>query len=260
MLVAEHIVVSTRFRQRSLATPQQGCWLFEHLGRALRQIWSLVLMPDHLHLVLAAGQSAALRRVLTSFTRVFGVRLDVEEPVPAHTPAIAGRQMRYGFGNPLRAGLVDDPWAWPWSTLRDLGGAAYPRLTELTDVAARLHLAPRHAMRALTHFADLHVPPLAEEPPMVASRAALEAAIASALRFDPRARLDHPLGRQLAIQALLTLGMPSGRALADHLGCSTAAVRRLRFPPRPALPAVLQCLADPRLRAVQSLALLQRSA
>lgn len=260
MLVAEHIVVSTRFRVRSLTTQAQGWWLFEHLGRALRQIWSLVLMPDHLHLVVAPGQLDTLRAVLAGFTQVFGVRMDIEESVPAHTPAIAGRQMRYGFGNPVRAGLVQDPWEWPWSTLRDLGGAAYPVLTSLGEAAGRLGLPEERALQTLTGFADLRVAPPEEGLPVVACRAGIEAAVAAALRFDPRACFDHALGRRLAIQALLSLGMPSGRWLAELLGCSTAAVRRLRNPPHPAVTAVLRCLADSRLRRAAPITPARRSA
>ena len=145
-------------------------------------------MPDHLHLVVGAGQTGRLRRVLNGFTCRFGVRMDVLEPDRANSAAIAGRKMRYGFFNPVRAGLVDDPWRWTFSTLRDLGGAAYPLWT----------------------------------------------------------------------QTLVELGAPSGRGLAERIGCSTATVRRHRSQRHPAVGAVLRCLADPRLHTPTPPTVLER--
>jgi hypothetical protein len=248
--VAEHLIAITRFGDRSLTEPDRGFWLFDHLRRVLVGVLSLVLMPDHLHLVAAVGQWMRLRRVLNGFTCRFGVRFDVKPSEPAHTRAIAGRQMRYGFRNAVAAGLVDDPWRWPFSTLRDLGGATYPLWTPLPDVARHLQLPPRDAMRALTAMADVAVPPLVTTVPAAVSLPEIETAIASALRFDPRGRLDQPLGRTLAVQAMGEFGHPNQSALAQWLGCSTRTVRRVRAPRHPALDAVLKCLADPRLRTV----------
>lgn len=246
--MAEHLVATTRGRDRSLVEAQRGAWLWEHLRLALVCVFSCVLMPDHLHLVVGPGQSRRLRRVLNGFTCRFGVRFDVLEPEPANSFAIAGRQMRYGFFNPVRSGLVDDPWRWTFSTLRDLGGAAYPVWTPLPEVSARLDLPPDRALRGLTVTADTRPPALATELPAVATMSAVQAALTSALRFDPRVRLDHPLGRALTIQTLLELGVPSGHGLAQRVGCSTATVRRHRSRRHPAVGAVLRCcLADPRL-------------
>ena len=80
-------------------------------------------MPEHLHLVTPPGMRDPLRRVLTAYTTRFGTRFDLADPEPGNSPAIVARQMRYGFFNPVRAGLTDDPWRWRWSTLRDLGRA-----------------------------------------------------------------------------------------------------------------------------------------
>jgi hypothetical protein len=241
-----------------LTEPELGRWLFQHVRRVVESVWSLVLMPDHLHLVAAVGQWTRLRRVLNGLTQRFGVRVDVEPPQPAMTRAIAGRQVRYGIGNPLRAGLVEDPWQWPWSTLRDLGGAVDPVWTELPWLAGQLQVSPAAAMRALTSFADVRVPPLQTQVPIVASLDIVQAAISSALRFDPRGSIDRPLGRILGIQAMVELGRPCGRDLAQLLGCSTATLRRQRAPRHPALDAVMRCLADPRLRTRPEVALVGR--
>jgi hypothetical protein len=250
MAVAEHLLAITRGRERTLTEVTQGRWLWERLQRALVCVLSCVLMPDHLHLMAAPGQWGTLRRVLNGFTCRFGVRLDLMAPEPAHTVQIAGRQMRYGFFNPPRAGLVEDPWCWPLSTLRDLAGAAYPCWTPLAQVAAQLGTTPTRALAALTTTADRRVQPLAVGRPVVAALDTVQAAITSALRFDPRASLERPLGRTLAVQTLIELGIPSGDGLAQLVGCSPSTVRRIRAPRHPGLDAVLRCLGDERLRHV----------
>lgn len=69
------------------------------------------------------GGAERFERVLRHFTARHGVRFDVLEPAPAYSPAILPRKIRYVHRNPVLERLVDDPWTWPWSTLRDLGGA-----------------------------------------------------------------------------------------------------------------------------------------
>jgi hypothetical protein len=88
------------------------------------------------------------------------VRLDLAEPEPANSVAILFRQVRYGFFNPQRDGLVDDPWRWRWSTLRDLGGACLPAWMELPRVAQTLELPPPRALRRLTTIGDFRAPAL----------------------------------------------------------------------------------------------------
>jgi len=126
MAIAEHLVATTRRRIRTLTVYEQAIWLWVHVLSAVPQALSLVLMPDHLHLVALPGAGAKLRKTLNGFTCAFGVALDLNTPEAATTRAIAARQIRYGFLNPVRAGLVSDPWSWPWSTLHDLAGAVDP--------------------------------------------------------------------------------------------------------------------------------------
>jgi hypothetical protein len=187
--VAEHLIASTRGRIRSLTRPEQASWLWAHLQQALGPIFSLMLMPDHLHLVAAPGQRMVLTRVLAAFTVRFGVRFDVREPEVAHNADIAGRMMRYGFFNPVRARLVDDPWRWQWSTLRDLGGAAYPCWTPLDRVAAFLERSPSSAMRGLTTLGNHHGPPPCLRSVTIASIEGVRAAVAATLRV-PASEVD----------------------------------------------------------------------
>src|SRR5690606_9814908 len=110
-------------------------------------------MPDHLHLMVPPGRVETVRRVLGGCGPRFGLRFDSDVAAWATTPDILARQIRYGFFNPVRAGFVDDPWAWPWSSLRDLGGACHQRWTALERIAAITGRAPGAALRAVTHLA-----------------------------------------------------------------------------------------------------------
>ena len=74
MRIAEHWVATTRGGER-LLDPRRARWLFERLRANFPHALSLVLMPDHLHLVVAGtGALVRLRRVLAMFTSSFGVR------------------------------------------------------------------------------------------------------------------------------------------------------------------------------------------
>lgn len=109
-----------------MVEPARARWLWERLRRALPDALSCVLMREHLHLTAPPGRGEPLRFVLIGYRRKFGVALDLLEPEPANSAAILFRQIRYGYFNPRREGLVTDPWSWRWSTLRDLGGACDP--------------------------------------------------------------------------------------------------------------------------------------
>jgi len=184
--VAEHLIASTRGRVRSLTRPEHASWLWAHLQAVLGPILSLVLMPDHLHLVAAPGLRLLLTRVLAAFTARTGVRFDLREAEVAHSTEIAGRMMRYGFFNPVRAGLVDDPWRWRWSTLRDLGGAAHPCWTSLDRIAAALELPAGKALRALTTIANHRAPPPLPGPMTIASIEGVRSAVAAPCEFRRR--------------------------------------------------------------------------
>lgn len=190
-----------------------------------------------------------LRRILAAFTVRFGVRFDVLEPQPAASMAIAARMVRYGVLNPVRAGLVDDPFAWPWSTLRDLVGACFPIWTPLHGVAQALGLRPGTAIRRLCTTADL-APRLPHRggAVQVAALPAIRQAVAAALRLPAWDGPPVATERRLIVQASFTIGTPRPIDLASALRCSTRTIHRDRPPEHPALDAVLLTLGDPRLR------------
>jgi hypothetical protein len=131
--------------------------------------------------------------------------------------------MRYGFFNPVRAGLVDDPWAWGWSSLRELVGAAHPEWMSLDQLAARFSMPPHSLLQRLT---------------------------TTVLRKPHDSIASTRLGRRLIVQTCFELGVSSSTRLAPHFGITPRAIRLLRTPRHPALDAVLLVLSSPRLQKV----------
>lgn len=205
-------------------------------------------MPDHIHLVAPPGCLVLFESVLRAFFRHFGVRFDLREPVPLNSSAIALRAMRYGLHNPVRKGLVDDPYAWGPSTLRDLVGAVHPVWTDAEDVARPLGVSPFELLRRVTVTADCRpVPPR----PMTIEAASWDCivrAAASALRMDPATVADTRSGGKLVTQLYRELNPRAIAPLRVHLGINATTIRRRCREPHPALAAARLCLGDPRLR------------
>lgn len=251
MTIAEHLVASTRGRVRTLLLPQHARWLWEHLRRNLPSALACVLMPDHVHVVAPPGAQPIFIHVLAAFTTRFGIRFEHLPPEPAHSIEIARRKVRYVLLNPVSERLVDDPWAWRWSTLRDLGGAAHPIWTPAERVASVLAIPRSWLLHRLTNGLDRKTTaPLRASATVTASVAALRAAVGAALRLtDEDVRTDLR-ARRIVVQAAHALGLTGIARLAAELGCAERTVRRDRAKPHAALDAVLLCLADPRLLAV----------
>ena len=205
-------------------------------------------MPDHIHLVAPAGCQNLFESVLRAFYRQFGVRFDLREAVPLSTSAITMRAMRYGFYNPVRKGVSDDPWAWGLSTLRDLAGAVHPVWTDAEDVARRLEVGTRELVLRATVSADLRPVPPRVVPIEAASWGSIVQASASALRMMPETVAGTSSGGKLITQLYRELNPRSIGPLRERLGIAASTIRRRCEVPHPALPAARLCLADPRLR------------
>lgn len=167
---------------------------------------------------------------------------------PVGSPAAgAGEQScdRYS-DDPVRV-LQPGPWAWPWSTLRDLGGAIHQPWTSLAELAGRLRVRERSLLERVSTTAD-HRPPIpASTPILAASLVGIRSAVAAALRLPKAAVPSDRLGRRLVVQAARAIGRTGTPLLAADLGVADRTVRGLRHPTHPALDAVLLCLGDPRL-------------
>jgi hypothetical protein len=245
--IAEHLVATTRNRDRSLLEPERASWLWTHLQAGFPDALSCVFMPDHLHLVAAPHGEARFRRVLTAFTQCFAVKFDILDPEPANSPAIVGRMIRYGLFNPTRANLIDDPFAWTWSTLRDLVGACHPVWTPLSRVASTLRLSSQLTLRTLTTVdGHSYAPPTLQSLP-TAGVAQVRLAVRSALRIVTPITTLSATERRLVVETCFHIGAPRVDEIAAQLGCSVRSIHRDRATHHPALDAVLLCLTDPRL-------------
>lgn len=150
----------------------------------------------------------------------------------------------------MRAGYVDDAWAWDWSSLRELIGAAYPGWMNLGALADQFSLSPRTLLQRLTVAADHHARVPVHTHLLAATLPAIEQAVAAALRIPREAVLTTRQSRRVLAQACYELSPTSTARIATHLAITPRAARFLKTPRHPALPSVLLCLSDPRLRKV----------
>lgn len=123
--------------------------LAEHCAAAGVAVWAWCLMPNHVHLILVPADGDGLRRALGEAHRRYTRRINFREGWrgylwqgrfasvvmdEAHLLTAA----RYVELNPVRAGLVKQARAWPWSSARaHLAG----RDDGLASVAPLLELA-----------------------------------------------------------------------------------------------------------------------
>lgn len=91
------------------------------------------LMPDHYHLIIETGKdplSKVVSSLLISYCTHFNRRYEQRGPLfeDRYKSIVVDKESyfwelsRYVHLNPVRAGLVEDPMAYPWSSLRELYG------------------------------------------------------------------------------------------------------------------------------------------
>ena len=252
-----HLVAHTRDGWRDVVSWDSAIWLWDHLRQAFGDALAGLLMLDHLHLLAADAEDRLplLRRILQHHARRFGARWDLGPVTPCHTRAILRRTARYIFLNPPRDGLIDDPLAWPFSTLRDAmgitadpwGGPALVR-RELGYTSAQLHAYVT---------SDENCSPAARKRPRrfdpsrpwAVNLDAIASACASALRcsLDDLSLRGSPM-RSTFVALALRVGAPRLIDLAERCAVSVRAVHDLKHRADPAaLEAAARCLADPRL-------------
>jgi len=123
--------------------------LAEHAAAAGVEVWSWVLMPNHVHLVLVPPDADALRRALAPVHRRYAGHVHARLKRTGHfwqgrfgcvamDEAHLGAALRYVALNPVRARLVERAVDWPWSSLHvHLGLVADDGLTTSAPVMAR---------------------------------------------------------------------------------------------------------------------------
>ena len=122
-----HVVARTHFRNQIFNDRDVALHAWQRLRATFPVVLAAMLMPEHLHLVVARAKDTIWRLgvALRSVSRHLELAT-VWEPIPA-AREIADRQhllrtVRYVNLNPCRRRLADDPLEWEWSTHRDLLG------------------------------------------------------------------------------------------------------------------------------------------
>ena len=123
--------------------------LAEHAAAAGVAVWSWVLMPNHVHLILVPSEPDALRAMLSMVHRRYAGHVHARLKRTGHfwqgrfgcvamDEAHLGAALRYVALNPVRARLVTRALDWPWSSLQaQLGQVAGDGLTATAPVRER---------------------------------------------------------------------------------------------------------------------------
>ncbi len=219
-------------------------------------------MPDHTHL-LAEGEDPdeARRTLATALSRATyrkGERLWLPVPDPEvvreHRLRIV---VRYVVLNPCRKSLVDDPVLWPWSTYRDVLGAAVDPWVDAERLARCLGeceagFVPRfHRYVTLDNRVaeEARALPAPARPTPTPTHSLDEIALATAasLRcpFEAIQRRGKP--RQLFLALARCQGWTDSRVLAEACGVTPRAIRKPSEAPAPShVRAGLVCLGSRR--------------
>lgn len=252
MRIAEHWVAHTRGNFRGVCGGKSARWLWQHLKAAFPGAYALCLMPDHVHLVVPGGADfASFQRVLAHHGRRFGCSWNRADATPCTTREILVRAIRYAIINPVRAGLVTDPWAWPWSTLRELGSAVVDDWTR-AQVRRVVRGTWARLLERMSHLDDGTVPPVpgsGDPCGMVISLDTIAAAVASTLRVELGEIQQRGRARRLFVQLAFAAGRPRHTDLAQACGVAPQAIREAaRVTDEAGLRCALRCLQDDRLR------------
>ena len=103
--------------------------LAESCRAAEVEIWSWVLMPNHVHLILRPADPDGLRRALAPVHRRYAGEIHARRRLTGHfwqgrfgavamDEAHLAAAVRYVALNPVRARLVERAEDWPWSSVR----------------------------------------------------------------------------------------------------------------------------------------------
>jgi len=112
------------------------------------EVWSWVLMPNHVHLILVPGDADGLRRALAPAHRRYAGVIHARERRTGHfwqgrfgaaamDEAHLGAAVRYIALNPVRARLVARPEDWPWTSVHAHLSGRDDGITTLAPVLQR---------------------------------------------------------------------------------------------------------------------------
>lgn len=262
-----HITLDAQRGMPCLFDAPLGDVLWRHLERSFPDATSAVLMGDHTHLTDAFDDEAAARRavggLVSGLRRSRGPWSELRWQPPdlqrITTPKIHARAVRYDHLNPCRAGLVDDPLAWPYSTHRDVVGAVASPWVDADRLASALgHRADgfgewfhRYVSRDLSTNQHGSRSPIVTATSLDALPIArLIAAVLAATRSRVEALRRRTPARELFLALARRHGWADGTLLRWICGVSKSTIHRHRYADDPpGLRAAELCLSDPRLTA-----------
>jgi putative transposase len=123
--------------------------LREHCAASGVAVWSWVLMPNHVHLILVPKDEDGLRRTLSRVHRIYAGRIHERLKRTGHfwqrrfgcvamDEAHVRAAFRYVALNPVRARLVARAHDWRWSSVRAQLGLEHDLLTDVEPVRERV--------------------------------------------------------------------------------------------------------------------------
>ncbi len=219
---------------------------------------ALCLMPDHIHLLHRRDVSWGLGLALNAYARWRNARRGVHGPVwrrqgppePVQGAVKLRRSVRYIHLNPCRAGLVDDPLAWAWSTHRDRVGLTVRPVVRVDPDRVRFHRYVSSDPTVRVEGTDLPWPlDLVEpgEPGLLRLRGAV-----SAVSRTPWQDLDaRGPARKLLWRAARCMSPGSQVQQAAILGCDVSSLRRTSDRWGPELRTVASAAGDLRFEGLQ---------
>jgi putative transposase len=148
-----HVTQRGNGRQRTFFGDEDYALYRELLGHHCRAanvgLWSFVLMPTHVHLILVPADEDGLRRALAPLHRRYAGHVHARMRRTGHFwqgrfGCVAmdedhlAAAVRYVAMNPVRAGLTEQAADWPWSSARTLLGLEEDGITQAESVRARI--------------------------------------------------------------------------------------------------------------------------
>lgn len=243
-----HLVAHTVRYRLLFFNMVEGVDLFHRLDRL--PLHALCVMPDHVHVLVPMDVRRRLGAVLSGWARrrnaLEGMRGALVEPLPEGEVLVdrqkQQRAIRYLHLNPTRAGLADDPLAWPLSTHRDACGLTVRRV----GPARRAEGFHRYVS------GDPTVDVMGTELPREEGGGSLWEVLraVSAVTRTPVAELRGQRTRGLAVRAAEEIAGATRMEVAAVLRCHRATLYRLDPVSAEELALVRRVVGDPRFRAV----------
>ena len=123
--------------------------LRDHCAAADVAVWSWVLMPNHVHLILVPSDPDGIRRALAPLHRAYAGHVHARLKRTGHFwqgrfGCVAmdedhlAAATRYVAMNPVRAGLARRSQDWPWSSARALLGLEEDGITDCEPIRERI--------------------------------------------------------------------------------------------------------------------------